>query len=62
MWEVGLGTNDDAGNLVHATEVDDLVVDDLNHVKGLSGGDGIYENITMNTDGMFGIEDRKFVL
>lgn len=34
--EIGLGANDDTRDIVHATEIDDLVIDDLHHVEGIS--------------------------
>jgi hypothetical protein len=62
LSEVILGTDDDARYRAHATEVDDLVINDLDHVEGLPRGDGIHENETVDTDGVFGVEYRVLIL
>lgn len=43
-------------------EVLELFVDDLDHVKALTRGDGVDENIAMHADGVFRGEERVFVL
>ena len=43
-------------------EVLELFVDDLDHVKALSRGDRVDENIAMHADGVFGGEERVLVL
>ena len=60
--QVGLGTDDDTGNLVHSAKIDDLVVHDLHHVERLLGRDRVDENIAMDANGMLGVEDRVLVL
>ena len=43
-------------------EVLELFVDDLDHVKALTRGDGVDENIAMHADGVFRGEERVLVL
>ena len=62
LCEVVLGTDDDAGYRAHATKVDNLVVDYLDHVEGFPGGDGVYEDEAVDSNGVFGIQDRVFIL
>ena len=62
MWEVSLGTDDDAWYGVESAEGDDLVVHDLNHVERFAGGDGVHEDVTVNANGMLGVEDSVLVL
>lgn len=42
--EVRFGSDDDTRNLLLSTEVDDLVVDNLNHVEGGFVGDRVDED------------------
>jgi len=42
--------------------VQDLVADDLNHLKGLSGSNRVDQNIAMDTDEVLGIQDRVLIL
>lgn len=49
-------------DLVHAAEIDDLVVHDLYHFKGLFVRDGVDEDIAVDADGMLRVEDGVFVL
>lgn len=62
LLEVRLRADDDAGNLLDSTKVDDLVVYDLDHVERIPRGDGIHEDEAMDTDSMLGVENRVFVL
>jgi hypothetical protein len=62
LWKVYLGTDYDTRDLFHSTEVDNLVIHDLDHVKGISRGDRVDENKAVDADSMFGIEDRILVL
>ena len=48
--------------MIHPAEIDDLVVDDGDHVKGLAGRDRVDEDVSVYANGMFGIEDRILVL
>ena len=43
-------------------EVLELFVDDLDHVKALTRGDRVDEDLAMHADGMFGGEERVLVL
>ncbi len=52
VLEVYLGAYDYTGNGVHAAEVDNLVVHDLNHVEGLVVCYGVHEDEAMDADGM----------
>jgi len=36
LLQISFGTDDNAWNVLEATEVDDFVVDDLDHVEGVS--------------------------
>jgi len=42
--------------------VEDLVAEDANHVEGLLGGDGVDQNITVNANEVFRIQDTVFIL
>lgn len=62
LFQVDLGTDDDTWYLVHAAEISDLVVDDLDHVEGLSRGNRVDEDVTVYAYGMLGIEYRVLIL
>jgi len=62
LCEVVLGAHDDTRYRAHATKVDNLVVNDLDHVKGFPGGDRVDEDEAVDSDGMFGIQNRVLVL
>lgn len=48
--------------MVHPAEVDDLVVDDLDHVERFAGRHRVDEDVSMDAYGMLGIQDCVFVL
>ena len=62
LGEVVLGADDDTGYRGHATEVDNLVIYDLDHVEGFPGRDRVDEDEAVDSDGMFGIQNRVLVL
>ncbi len=47
---------------MHAAKVDDLVIDDLNHVEGLVVCDGIDEDEAVDANCMLRIKDGIFIL
>lgn len=51
-----------AGDGVTHEVVQDLVADDLYHLKGLSGSNRVDQNIAMDTDEVLGIQDRVLIL
>jgi hypothetical protein len=53
LWKVYLGADYDTGDLFDPTEVDNLVINDLDHVEGISRGDRVDENKTVDPNGMF---------
>jgi nanoRNase/pAp phosphatase (c-di-AMP/oligoRNAs hydrolase) len=62
LRKVYLGADYDTGDFLYSTKVDDLVINDLDHFKGISRGDRVDENKAMDADGMLGVEDRVLVL
>ena len=48
--------------MIQATEVDDFVVDNLDHVERLAGCDRVHEHKAVNSDGMLGVEDGVLIL
>lgn len=60
--QIALLTNNDARNRFGTGVIQNLVVDGLNHVKAITGGDAVYEHVTVDADGVFGVEDRVFIL
>ena len=60
--QVDFGADHHTGDGVHAAEVDDLVVHDLDHVEGLVICDRVDENVAMDANGMLGVEDGVLVL
>ena len=42
--------------------IQDLVSDDLNHLKGLRRCDGIHEHVPMDPNEMLRVEDAVFIL
>jgi len=62
LQEITFGADNDTGQFCDATKVYNLIVDDLDHVEGVPGGDGIHEDIAVDADGMLRIERRVFVL
>jgi len=60
--EVHLGSNDNTWDVGDPTEVDNLVIDNLNHLERIAGADGINKDIAVNADGMLRIEDGELVL
>ena len=47
---------------MHATKVDDLVIDDVDHIERLVVGNRVDEDEAVDANGMFGIQDRVLVL
>lgn len=62
MLQVSLCADNDARNRVHAAEVGDLLVDDVDHVEGLARRDGVDKDEAMDADGVLGVEDGVLVL
>ena len=62
VLEVDLGPDYYTWNGVLAAEVDNLVVDDMNHVEGLVICHGVDEDIAMYAYRMLGVEDGVFIL
>lgn len=62
VFKVHFGADDDAGYVHYATEVDDLVVDDLDHVERLAGRDGVHEDVSMDAYGVFRPEEGILIL
>lgn len=60
--KIGFGANNDTRNIRHATEIDDLVVHNLDHIKGISRCHRVYEDIAMNSDHMLRTQNRIFIL
>ena len=52
LRKVYLGADYNTGDLFNPTEVDNLVINDLDHVEGISRGDRVDENKTVDSDGM----------
>jgi hypothetical protein len=42
--------------------VEDLVSDDLNHLKGLGGCYGIHQHVSMDPNEVLRVEDAVFIL
>lgn len=60
--EIGLRADNHTRNVRDPTKVHDFVVDNLNHFKRLAGSDRVDENVAMDTDSMFGVQDGVLVL
>ena len=60
--QVDFGTDYYTGDGVEPAEVDDLVVDDVDHVERLVICDRVHEDVSMNANGMFGVENGVLVL
>ena len=55
VWQVDFGAYYYTWDGVHATEVDDLVVHDANHVEGFAVRDRVHEDIAMDANRVFGV-------
>lgn len=42
--------------------VQDFVADDLDHLEGLLGGNGVDEHVPVDADAVAGVEDGVFIL
>ena len=62
MKEITFGADNDTGQICEAAKVYNLIVDDLDHVEGVAGGDGVHEDIAVDADGVLGVERGVFVL
>lgn len=60
--QIGLGAHNDTWDGVEATEVDDLLIYYLHHVKGLAGGDGVDQYVAMGADSVLRVENGVLVL
>lgn len=60
--QIALGAYNNTGNLRQTAEINDLVIDNLDHFEGVAGGDGVYEDIAMDPDRVLRIQRRIFVL
>jgi len=62
VLKVYLGSDDNTWDVGDPTKVDDLVVDDLNHIERISRADRINKNVAMNANSMLGVQDGELVL
>ena len=62
MLKIYLRSDDDTGYLLDATEIHNLVVDDLDHVERISRRDRIDKDIAMYSDRVLGIQYRELIL
>lgn len=62
LQEITFGADNDTGQICEAAKVYNLIVDDLDHVEGVAGGDGVDEDVAMDADGVLGVEGGVFVL
>jgi hypothetical protein len=62
VLEVTFRTNDDTRDICEPTEVENLVVYNLNHLKRVPGSDRIDQYKGMNPDCMLWVEGGVFVL
>ena len=60
--DIIFSADDDAWHGVLSNKVSDFVVDDFDHVEGLSRSNRVDENVAMNTDCIFGIQNGEFIL
>lgn len=60
--QVALLANNDTGDPLLATLVENLLVKSQDHVKRLARRDRVDEHVTVDADGVFGREERKLVL
>lgn len=60
--EIYFLADDDDGNLAGAAEVDNLVIDGGDHLERLPRVDGVDKEVTVNTVGVLGREERVLVL
>lgn len=62
VLQVYLGAYYYTGNGIHPTEVNNLVVHDVDHVEGFVVRDGIHEDIAVDANSVFAIENCVLVL
>ena len=62
LGQVRFGAHNDTRDLIHSTEIDDLVVHNLDHFERLSAVDGVDEHIAVDANCMLRVEDRVLVL
>ena len=62
MYEITFLTHNDTWYLCQATKVYNLIVHDLDHVERIPRGDGVYEDVAVNTDGVLRVERGVLVL
>lgn len=60
--QIALLTNNDTGDGFGARVIEDLVVDGLDHVEAIAGCDAVDEHVAVDANGVFGIENRVFIL
>lgn len=60
--QIALLANNEARNRLGACVIKDLVVYGLDHVEAVTGCDAVDEHVAVNANGVFGVEDRVFVL
>jgi len=60
--QIALLSDYDTRNLFKSSEIEDLSVNRLDHLEGLAGIYGIHQEISVNSDGVFGGEDGVLVL
>ena len=62
LQEITFGADNDTGQICEAAKVYNLIVDDLDHVERVAGGDGVDEDVAMDADGVLGVEGGVLVL
>jgi hypothetical protein len=62
LLNIVFSADDDAWNRILPDKVSDLVVYNLYHLKGFAGGDRIDEDVTVDANRIFRIQNGKFIL
>jgi hypothetical protein len=60
--EILFVSDKNARNFICTKSIEDLVIDDLHHLKRSSGCDGIHKHISVNTNCVLTLKDRVFIL
>lgn len=60
--QIHFWTDDDAGNTLFSVQIIDFIINNLNHIKRISGVHGVYKNKSMDSNNVFQVEERVFIL
>jgi hypothetical protein len=62
IFEIGFGSDNNTRNVRRTAEIDDSIVEGLDHIERVAGGGRVDEDVAMDANGMLRVKYRVFIL